>query len=108
MNEPQFQKLCSEILDRSEDIMFAKAQEYAPVDRLENFKRRLPVLREQKASQVILSDMSKHIDALARAVDTGNYRWCWADDDGEGAKQRIADAINYLLLLAAAMEEENV
>ena len=41
-------------------------------------------------------------------VRTGKYRWCWETEEGEGLKQRIADARNYLQLLAACLEEESV
>lgn len=38
--------------------------------------------------------------------ETGKYDWDWETDGGEGLKQRIVDARNYLLLLAACLEVE--
>jgi len=48
----------------------------------------------------------KHIQSISHAVRT-EYNWCWQTEQGhEGLKQRIADARNYLLLLAACLEAE--
>jgi hypothetical protein len=46
----------------------------------------------------------KHVQSIALAVRTGKYAWAWETEGGEGLKQRIADARNYLLLLAACLE----
>ncbi len=50
----------------------------------------------------------KHIQSIVLSIKTGSYcdKWYWNDDGNEGLKQRISDARNYLILLAACIEEE--
>jgi len=101
----QFNKLCGEFKEREDEIMDFKRIEYAAnEDRLENF-RTISEFTETSMEQVALLYLLKHIQSITVAVKSDRYRWCWEDDDGEGLKQRIADARNYLLLLAAALEE---
>ncbi len=105
MRNEQFIELCGEIIEKSIEILGNKGSEYTPVDRLANFKRRAKLL-ETNPGEIVVSDLTKHLDVLIQAVKTGEYRWCWEDEKGEGLKQRIADAINYLQLLAGYFEEE--
>ena len=104
----QFNRLCEEFLDREQEILNYKRTEYAAgEDRLENFRTISTFLGGgMKKEQVALTYLLKHIQSITVAVQTGSYRWCWEDEAGEGMKQRISDARNYLLLLAAALEEE--
>jgi len=107
MKNEHFAEVCKEIIHESMKIMDNKKSEYAvPVDCLINFKRRAKLL-ETNPGEVIVSDLTKHMDVLIQAAKTGNYRWCWEDEKGEGLKQRIADTINYLQLLAGYFEETN-
>lgn len=69
--------------------------------------RQVANLTGQKPSQVAMTYLLKHIQSLAIAVKTDEYFWAWTDGNKEGLKQRIADARNYLLLLAACLDEED-
>lgn len=102
----QFENLRDEFLVHEARIMDHKRDEYSSDnDRLQNF-REVAGLSGEKMSEVALIWLLKHIQSIALAVRTGEYSWSWHTDHGEGLKQRIADARNYLLLLAACLEEE--
>lgn len=105
MDDSRFRDLNREILNKCLEVLKNKRVEYAPTDRLGNFKRRAELLGKQP-EEIIVSDLTKHIDVIIQAAKTGNYRWCWEDEKGEGLKQRIVDAINYLLLLAGCFKEK--
>ena len=107
MTPGEFEELRREFLDREARILDWKAGEYtANRDRLLNFKQVAEFLN-QRPAEVALAYLLKHIQSVALAVQTGHYAWAWETESGEGLKQRIADARNYLLLLAACLEEEN-
>ncbi len=108
MTPDQFEILRDEFLIREARILDWKAGEYtAGQDRLLNFKQVAEFL-SQRPAEVVLSYLLKHIQSIALAVRTEKYAWAWETNrGGEGLKQRIADARNYLLLLAACLEEEN-
>ena len=102
----QFENLRDEFLTREARILYWKRGEYSPnEDRLQNF-RQVAALTGLRMTEVALIWLLKHIQSIALAVRTGNYTWAWTTEGGEGLKQRIADARNYLLLLAACLEEE--
>lgn len=102
----QFEGLRDDFLIHETRIMDHKRDEYSSDnDRLQNF-REVAEFMGQRPSEVALAYLLKHIQSIALAVRTGKYSWSWHTDHGEGLKQRIADARNYLLLLAACLEEE--
>jgi hypothetical protein len=106
MTPEQFENLRDDFLIHETRIMDHKRDEYSSDnDRLQNF-REVAGLSGEKMSEVALIWLLKHIQSIALAVRTGEYSWSWHTDHGEGLKQRIADARNYLLLLAACLEEE--
>ena len=103
----RFEALREEFLTHEARILDWKRDEYSPhEDRLLNFREVAEFLGRTPA-EVALAYMLKHIQSIALAVRTGKYAWAWETEGGEGLKQRIADARNYLLLLAACLEEEN-
>jgi len=103
----RFNKLHEEFLSKSQEILTWKREEYAPSDdRLENF-RTVGNFLDKKPSVIALIYLLKHIQSIAVAVITGVFVWAWEKDGGEALKQRIVDAINYLLLLAACIDEES-
>lgn len=107
-HQDRFATLVEEIRSRSEAIMAAKAQEYgSDKERLRNF-REIGALANLRVSRVALTFLLKHIQSIALAVNSGDFdNWDWQlPTGGEGLKQRIADAINYLYLLAMCIEEE--
>lgn len=102
----RFEALWEEFLTHEVRIMDWKRDEYSPhQDRLQNFHQVAEFLGRTPA-EVALTYLMKHIQSLALAVKTGKYAWAWETEGGEGLKQRIADARNYLLFLAACLEEE--
>jgi hypothetical protein len=106
MNSDAFNEVKKEFDAKESELLGIKKTEYASdTDRLINFKEasRMVGLTPEHYCLVLIT---KHYHAISRAVSSGKYGWCWNNDLGEGLKQRIADARNYLLLLAAILEEE--
>jgi len=102
----QFNKLMQEFTEKEATILAWKAGEYSnEKDRLQNF-REIAEFVGSKPQDVVLLYLLKHIQSIALAVRSSDYVWAWETEAGEGMKQRIADARNYLLLLGACMEEE--
>ena len=105
MTPEQFEILREEFLSHEAKILDWKRGEYSPdEDRLLNFREVAEFLGRTPA-EVALAYLMKHIQSIALAVRTGKYAWAWETEGGEGLKQRFADARNYLLLLAACIEE---
>ena len=102
----RFEGLVKEFQEQEGKILSHKGNEYSDQgDRLLNFREVAEFLGRTPA-EVALSYLLKHIQSIALAVRTGKYAWAWETEGGEGLKQRIADARNYLLLLAACLDEE--
>jgi hypothetical protein len=107
MTPQQFENLRDEFLTREARILYWKRGEYSPSeDRLLNF-RQVAALTGLRMTEVALIWLLKHIQSITLAVQSAEYAWTWETEGGEGLKQRFADARNYLLLLAACLEEEN-
>lgn len=106
MTPEQFENLRDDFLTHESSLMYQKRNEYASKeDRLQNF-REVAEFMGWKMSEVALAYLLKHIQSITVAVRSGEYSFVWKTDQGEGLKQRIADARNYLILLAACLEEE--
>ena len=103
----KFGQLYNEFMQHEEALLSWKAGEYSTdEDRLQNF-REIAVLTGTRMSQVALTYLLKHIQSIKNAVMIDSVDWRWVGEGGEGLKQRIADARNYLLLLAACLDEES-
>lgn len=101
-----FSEICEEFISKEQEILNWKRKEYSSQDdRIENF-RTVGRFLNQKPSVIALIYLLKHIQSIAVAVITGVFVWAWEKEGGEALKQRIADARNYLLLLAACLDEE--
>lgn len=104
----QFNELVREFAVSETTILNWKAGEYtAGTDRLQNF-REISQLTGLDMPHVALIYLLKHMQSISLAVRQGNItaaEWVWEKDGGEGLKQRFADARNYLLLLAACIDE---
>lgn len=107
MRVSDFNAVVQEFLEREERLLGWKRSEYASEegDALENFKT-LQTMTGLTPAQVAAVYLAKHIQAILKQVNAGGFTWDWETDEGEGLKQRISDARNYLLLLAACIEEE--
>lgn len=102
----QFEKLCTEFTEQELKILNWKNAEYAKQsDKLQNF-REIAAFEGRPMSHVALSYMLKHVQAVKKQVLAGSYAWAWETEGGEGLKQRVADIRNYMLLLAACLDEE--
>lgn len=107
MTNDRFKELQQEFMKHEAGILEWKRGEYAPHDdRLQNF-REVAAFLNKRPAEVALTYLMKHIQSITLAVRTGSYNWTWNTEGGEGLKQRFADARNYLLLLAACLEEES-
>lgn len=102
----RFNKLVDEFLNTEQAILGHKGTEYADnEDRLQNFHLQA-IVQNVEPAVIALTYLLKHILSIAKAVGDGNQPWEWTTKEGhEGLKQRFADARNYLLLLAACLEE---
>lgn len=100
MTANTFEKIVNEQINRCEDLLIRKGKEYAPgVDRLGAFKKAAAIL---DCSQLMaaLGMMSKHIVSVSDMILSGEHyvtsKW----------DEKITDAINYLLIIRAIVEED--
>lgn len=101
----QFEKMVKELTEHENCILSWKAGEYSDGrDRLRNF-REIAAFEGREPIDVALTLLLKHIQSIAHHVKMRKFEWAWETPQGEGLKQRIADARNYLLLLAACIDE---
>lgn len=98
-------RVVDEFSEKTISLLRSKAADYAnDEDRLKNF-REVASAANTTPEKVCFIYMMKHVQAIGNMVDRDDFVWEWTKPDGsEGAKQRIADAINYLFLLAANVE----
>lgn len=102
----EFKELVQEFQGHEEKLLDWKAKEYSTCqDRLQNFKM-ISRFTDTPPEMVALLYLLKHIQSITLAVERGICSWEWETEEGEGLKQRIADARNYLLLLAACLDEK--
>jgi len=107
----RFKELFAEFTDKEDTILAWKAGEYSSGDdRLQNFREIANFIGDKPVtvtpSFVALIYMLKHVQSIKNAVISGNVKWAWETEGGEGLKQRLADSRNYLLLLATCIDEE--
>lgn len=101
----EFKALVKEFDEHESALLCIKANEYgSEQDRLENFHWRARA-EGKRPEEIALGDLLKHIHAIVKAIKENRYCWVWQSESGEGLKQRLADARNYLLLLAACIDE---
>lgn len=106
MYSSQFDKLVMKFRELQDSVIHTKKTEYLNNnDRLTNF-RTVGELEGRRMSQVAITLLLNHIQRITNAVNSGNYKWSMWDGEKEGLQQRIVDAMNYLYLLAACLEEE--
>lgn len=102
----RFKCLVKEFEEEEAKILLHKRAEYSDQeDRLQNFHQQA-IIQGVEPADIALTYLLKHILSITKAVGSGNQPWVWTTDQGhEGLKQRFADARNYLLLLAACIDE---
>lgn len=98
MNTERFNQLFEEQIERSRDVLCAKAKEYATTDRLHNF-RVAAALECKTAEQALAGMMAKHTVSVYDMCESGEKYplSLW--------QEKITDHINYLLLLNAIVRE---
>ena len=101
MKAEVFNELVKSSLDNCESTLIRKGQEYASDgDRLHNF-RISAELQDITIPKSILGMMTKHTVSVYDMVNSGesfsSFDW----------DEKIGDLINYLLILRAAVAEEN-
>jgi hypothetical protein len=101
MKVKEFNDVLNEQIKRCTDTLISKAVEYATTDRLHNFKVAAE-LQGCTPRRALAGMMSKHTVSV--------YDMCSSEASFSTAmwNEKITDSINYLLLLRAIVEEENI
>ena len=106
MERSEFQQLIQELERREKGILDFKQGEYTTrEDTLQNFKQ-VAAMEGRSPAEVAFCYLLKHIQSIGLMTRRKERRWFWEDENGEGAKQRFADARNYLIFVMACIEEE--
>ena len=103
MNTNDFNAIIREQIDRCENTLCKKAEEYATEDRLHNFKAAAG-LQSCLPTTALAGMMCKHtvsVYDMINDVESGK------DFPLELWDEKIGDSINYLLLLSALVRERN-
>lgn len=102
MNEEKFSEILESRILKIREILGKKAGEYARNgDRLSNFKRAAAMLKSTP-EKALVGAWSKHLTSILDMVDdltsdVHSFAPMW--------EEKIGDAINYLILLEALLEE---
>ncbi len=101
MNQIQFNDIFEKTVSRCRDVLCSKAKEYATEDRLHNFKQ-AGHIQEVTPVQALLGMMAKHTVSVYDMAGSNNPypEALW--------EEKIMDSINYLILLRALIEDENL
>jgi len=108
MNLERFEKVYKDFEEHERALLISKRSEYAMnADVLSNFKATaLSCGMEPEEVCVVL--MMKHAQAICKMARDESVRLSWGGNGAiEGASQRISDARNYLILLAALIAERD-
>jgi hypothetical protein len=100
MNAERFEGVLDSQIARVRDVLVVKAAEYAPVDRLSNF-RKAAHLQGIDIPRAIGGIMVKHTVSIFDMLASGNSFTL------EQWDEKITDHINYLILLRAAIVENH-
>jgi len=100
MTTEKFNDIITRQIEHCKSILCSKAKEYATADRLHNFKV-AGALQGVSPVQALMGMMTKHTVSVADMCMSGETypQELW--------DEKITDSINYLLLLAALVREEN-
>jgi hypothetical protein len=106
MDRQQFEAIYKEFEGMERSLLLSKREEYAiDDDCLSNFKVTAAQLGVPP-EEVCLVFLMKHTQAVAKAAMDPSTRLDWGGTGAkEGFNQRISDARNYLILLAALIKE---
>jgi len=106
MRREEFEQIYKDFEEHERSLLISKRSEYAmDEDCLSNFK----VTAEATGmtpEEVCVVLMMKHAQAICKMAKDKSVRLGWGGTGAiEGTSQRISDARNYLILLAALMAE---
>lgn len=101
MDSKKFNTITNNRIEKCLDVLVRKSEEYSPdTDKLHNFKAASGMLGISQA-EALWGMAAKHIISISDMVkNSKNYSL-------EVWEEKIGDALNYLLLLNAIVEEEN-
>lgn len=103
MTFEDFDKLLDRRMKATVEVLASKAVEYAPgADRLHNFKRAAAITGESPA-EVCVGFMAKHLVSVLDIVDSKEARLGRVPQ--ERIDEKFGDAINYLILLEALLND---
>lgn len=106
MNNEQFLSLLAAVQKETFDLLESKGKEYSGTeDRLANFKRGAANVGV-KPTTILYIYLSKHLDSIATYIKNEQKGLPLALS--EPIEGRINDAINYLILLRALIEEGKI
>jgi hypothetical protein len=106
MNSKRFDTIAIDFCSREMALLKTKRADYAEDDDcLMNFHQVSSLIGVRPEQYCMMLGL-KHIQSILRAVADDRYDWTWSKPDGEGLKQHISDARNYLLLAAAIIDEK--
>jgi len=108
MNLERFEKVYKDFEEHERALLISKRSEYAMnADVLSNF-RATALSCGMEPEEVCVVLMMKHTQAICKMARDKSVRLSWGGNGAtEGASQRISDARNYLILLAALIEERD-
>lgn len=101
MTQQSFEKIVEDQFEIARNLLIVKGEEYSlSEDRLKAFKK-AAALQGESVKQALCGMLAKHIVSV--------YDMSMSDKDFTEARwtEKITDSINYLLLLKAAVMEEN-
>ncbi len=104
MKQEYFNAVINERLKSIKDILARKGKEYATEDRLHNF-RRASAFMNKTLETVCWGFAMKHITSIADMVDDIEKGEMPSLDF---SNEKIGDAINYLILLEAIIDEHKM
>ncbi len=98
MMPPEFTEAVEEQIERCRDTLLSKGEEYAPTDRFANFKKAAG-MQGLSTVQALGGMLAKHTISINDMI--------WDDKIHSKAQwqEKIGDHINYLLILAAMLED---
>jgi hypothetical protein len=98
MTQPEFIDKVNAQIKRCQELLTLKEHEYASEDRLSAFKQ-AAVFMNCTPPQALLGMWTKHLTSISKMISSGEAY------SPQVWNEKITDAINYLLLLRALVDE---
>lgn len=102
MDSKTFERLCKELLAKSQDTLLGKSKEYASdVDRLANFRQPTAMMNMSPAEVCLMYQM-KHISSVAKIAKETSQGII---PSKELLQEKCQDMLNYTLIFYAIVNE---